>query len=258
MVTENDDEICFGQIHIDNSISNIDNVPKGERFTYEIRYEDGQLSVSINGESFTILDTVELDAPNSYFKAGNYNQGDGPTEVRFFEVNVSHSASDNSGSSLVVEQPRSTTESQTSSTQANEQISTLVTLTSSTNTLQAVTTTATQSIPGDPDQTDSLTCTDVPNISSDYTVHLRLSAESNCCLAVQTTKLGNLNTCHNSSSPFQSLYQAVGSSMFGRNLRVYAYAGKDCSGFEATFQLTNEDQCWKSESAWNSIKIARR
>ncbi|KAH7136873.1 alginate lyase-domain-containing protein [Dactylonectria estremocensis] len=289
MVTENDDEICVGQIHIVDSISSkpvaelyygsdgalsmgvqkcrtctqqrsdIGNVPKGERFTYEIRYENDQLSVSINGGSFKTLDTFELDAPDSYFKAGNYNQGDGPTEVRFFKVRVSHSESDDSGSSSVVEpQPSSTTERHISSTQVIEQSSTLVTLTSLTDTPQAITITATQATSGDPNQTDSPTCTDVPSISSDSTVNLRLFAESNCCSAVQTTKLGNLNTCHNSSSSFQSLYQAVGTSMFGRNLRVYAYTHKGCSGTESTFKLTNEAECWTSESAWNSFKIARR
>lgn len=120
-VTQNDGEICIGQIHIDDSISTkpvaelyynskgdlamgintcrtcsqkrtpIDNVPKGQRFTYEIRYEGNKLSVSINGKAFKALSTYDLNAPKSYFKAGNYNQKDVPTEVQFFKIQTSHS-----------------------------------------------------------------------------------------------------------------------------------------------------------------------
>lgn len=120
-VTKNDGEICIGQIHIDDSISTkpvmelyynsngnlrvgvntcktcsqkstaIDNVPKGQRFTYEIRYENNKLSVSINGKAFKQLSTYDLNGPKSYFKAGNYNQQDGPTEVHFYKIQTSHS-----------------------------------------------------------------------------------------------------------------------------------------------------------------------
>ncbi|EFY89578.1 hypothetical protein J3459_013942 [Metarhizium acridum] len=121
-VTQNDGEICIGQIHIDDSISTkpvaelyynargglsmgvntcrtctqkrtpIDNVPKGQRFSYEIRYEGNKLSVSINGKAFKTLSTYNLDAPKSYFKAGNYNQKDVPTTVQFYKIQTSHSS----------------------------------------------------------------------------------------------------------------------------------------------------------------------
>ncbi|OAQ59929.1 alginate lyase 2 [Pochonia chlamydosporia 170] len=120
-VTQNDGEICIGQIHIDDSISSkpvaelyynsagalavgvntcrtcsqkrtsIGNVPKGQRFTYEIRYEGNKLSVSINGGAFKTLSTYDLNAPKSYFKAGNYNQHDVPTTVQFYKIQTSHS-----------------------------------------------------------------------------------------------------------------------------------------------------------------------
>lgn len=121
VVTEiSDNSVAVGQIHIDDSIStkpvcelyygssgklemgintcttcsqerfDIGNVPVGQRFTYEIRYESDQLSVSIDGGDFQNLDTFDLDSPDGYFKAGNYNQGEGATEVHFYAVEVTH------------------------------------------------------------------------------------------------------------------------------------------------------------------------
>ncbi|KHO01302.1 alginate lyase [Metarhizium album ARSEF 1941] len=120
-VTRNDGEICIGQIHIDDSVSSkpvaelyynsagdlavgvntcrtcgqkrtpVDHVPRGRRFTYELRYEGNRLSVGIDGRAFKTLSTYDLDAPRSYFKAGNYNQGDVPTSVQFYRIQTSHS-----------------------------------------------------------------------------------------------------------------------------------------------------------------------
>ncbi|KAJ6439382.1 Alginate lyase 2 [Purpureocillium lavendulum] len=119
-VTKHGGEICIGQIHIDDSISTkpvaelyynskgdlnmgvqqcrtctqkrtyIDNVPSGQRLTYEIRYEGGKLSVNINGKGFKTLSTYDLNNPKSYFKAGNYNQGEGATEIQFFSLKTTH------------------------------------------------------------------------------------------------------------------------------------------------------------------------
>ncbi|KAK2609164.1 hypothetical protein QQS21_002246 [Conoideocrella luteorostrata] len=119
-VTKNDGEICIGQIHIDDSVSHkpvaelcynskgdlnmgvntcrecsqkrtpIDHVTKGQRFTYEIRYEGNKLSVSINGKAFHELSTYDLKAPKSYFMAGNYNQKDVATEVEFYKIHTAH------------------------------------------------------------------------------------------------------------------------------------------------------------------------
>lgn len=110
-----------GQIHIDDSVSskpvcelyynkagllqmgveqtreggnekytNIGTVPMGTTFSYEIRYEGNVLSVSLNGEKAIVLDTFQLEAPKSYFKVGNYNQGDSKSEVHFLDISVQH------------------------------------------------------------------------------------------------------------------------------------------------------------------------
>ena len=60
-------------------------------FTYEIRYEKSVLSVSIDGGEFQTLSTGSLNAPPSYFKAGNYNQGNEPSLVYFHSIEVQHS-----------------------------------------------------------------------------------------------------------------------------------------------------------------------
>jgi len=123
IVTEADSSshgTVIGQIHIDDSVSSkpvcelyynsqgvismgveqtrsggnekfttVGNVPLNTQFTYEIDYSNNVLSVSINGKK-TTLDTFSLDAPPSYFKAGNYNQGDSPSDVHFFAISAEH------------------------------------------------------------------------------------------------------------------------------------------------------------------------
>jgi hypothetical protein len=68
----------------------VGSVPVGTVFSYEIIYESNVLSVSINGGAATVLSTYSLDAPPSYFKAGNYNQGGTPSDVHFFAISVEH------------------------------------------------------------------------------------------------------------------------------------------------------------------------
>lgn len=111
----------IGQIHIDDSVSTkpvcelyyntkgdivmgieqtrsgndelpspLGNVPVGQTFTYTISYENGVLAASINGGSLKTLPTYNLWAPKSYFKVGNYNQGNSPSDVHFFSINVEH------------------------------------------------------------------------------------------------------------------------------------------------------------------------
>ncbi|SPQ23044.1 1a1c2a1a-d844-4c58-b300-eda9174353c5 [Thermothielavioides terrestris] len=65
-------------------------VPLGQVFTYEIRYESNVLSVIIDGGCPQVFPTFQLDAPRSYFKAGNYLQGSTPSDVHFFEIGVTH------------------------------------------------------------------------------------------------------------------------------------------------------------------------
>ncbi|KAE9408872.1 polysaccharide lyase family 7 protein [Gymnopus androsaceus JB14] len=89
----------IGQIHIDDSISSkptlsggdevftaLGNIPIGTVFTYELEYSSG---FAIN-DNFQTLDTFELDAPDSYFKVGNYNQGSTPSDIHVFSVTVQH------------------------------------------------------------------------------------------------------------------------------------------------------------------------
>ncbi|KAJ4346934.1 uncharacterized protein N0V89_010867 [Didymosphaeria variabile] len=110
-----------GQIHVDDSVSKkpvcelfvnekgevtmgVEQVPDesslkmtkvgkvkiGKQFEYEIRYENGKLSVSIDGGEQKVLGTGGLKSPLSYFKAGNYNQGNSPSEVHFYSIDVQH------------------------------------------------------------------------------------------------------------------------------------------------------------------------
>lgn len=103
---------CVGQIHIDDSISSkpvcelyyhdngdlimgveqtteggnqktttVGNVPLATPFSFEIRYENNKLSVQVNNEGFQTLSTYELDGPDSYFKVGNYLQGDSASDM---------------------------------------------------------------------------------------------------------------------------------------------------------------------------------
>lgn len=123
-VTQADDSshgTVIGQIHIDDSVSSkpvcelfynsngdisigveqtrsggnevvtyVDNVPVDTTFSYEIQYESNVLSVSINGGAAKTFSTYSLDAPESYFKVGNYNQGDSPSDVHFFAISTQH------------------------------------------------------------------------------------------------------------------------------------------------------------------------
>jgi hypothetical protein len=111
----------IGQIHIDDSVSTkpvcelyysssgvlsmgveqtraggnekvvqVGSVPVNTLFSYQITYQKNVLSVSINGGPGQVLSTYSLDAPPSYFKVGNYNQGSSPSDVHFFAIDVEH------------------------------------------------------------------------------------------------------------------------------------------------------------------------
>lgn len=114
-------DTCIGQIHIEESVSvrpvcelyykdngdlimgveqtrsggnqvstTVGNVALNTTFSYEIRYEGGELSVQINEGGFKKLSTYELDSPASYFKVGNYLQGSKPSEVHFHDITITH------------------------------------------------------------------------------------------------------------------------------------------------------------------------
>jgi hypothetical protein len=65
-------------------------VKVGRTFRYEIQYERGQLSVAVDGGEKKMLSTGKLDSPKSYFKVGNYNQGNDSSEVIFNSIEVKH------------------------------------------------------------------------------------------------------------------------------------------------------------------------
>ncbi|KAB8301278.1 hypothetical protein EYC80_003162 [Monilinia laxa] len=71
-------------------VTEVGSVAVGSKFSYVIAYEGGKLSVSINGGTTKVLDTYKLNNPKSYFKAGNYNQGNSKSEVHFFAIDVQH------------------------------------------------------------------------------------------------------------------------------------------------------------------------
>jgi hypothetical protein len=65
-------------------------VTVGTKFDYVLKYEACKLSVKIGTGSEQVLGTGDVGCPNSYFKVGNYNQGDSPSEVWFYKISVSH------------------------------------------------------------------------------------------------------------------------------------------------------------------------
>ncbi|OBT40793.1 hypothetical protein VE00_08935 [Pseudogymnoascus sp. WSF 3629] len=110
-----------GQIHMDSSVSNypvaklyynskgdltmgvhksrsggpeyytsFGNIPLKTTFSYDIRYENSILTLGINGGAAKTISLGNLNPPLSYFKAGNYNQGNASSEVHFFAVSVQH------------------------------------------------------------------------------------------------------------------------------------------------------------------------
>ena len=74
----------------DSIFTTIGNIAVGKTFSYEIRYESSELSISLNGGAQQELNTYDLDSPLSYFKVGNYNQGDSSSDVHFFSTDVEH------------------------------------------------------------------------------------------------------------------------------------------------------------------------
>jgi len=78
----------------DEKYTSMGNVPIGQTFSYEIEYYNNILTVEVNGVWYSNLNTYSLDAPLSYFKAGNYNQSSGSTsgasDVHFFALTIQH------------------------------------------------------------------------------------------------------------------------------------------------------------------------
>lgn len=71
-------------------MTEVGHVEVGKRFEYDLRYEGGNLTVQIDNEKKKVMSTGQLDSPNSYFKVGNYNQGNEPSEVLLYDIVVQH------------------------------------------------------------------------------------------------------------------------------------------------------------------------
>tara|TARA_R110002003_G_scaffold104_31_gene8472 strand:- start:6072 stop:6893 length:822 start_codon:yes stop_codon:yes gene_type:complete len=71
-------------------MTEIGHVDVGETFEYELKYEGGKFSVRIADGEEQVMSTGDIDSPKSYFKVGNYNQGDSPSEVRIYKIDVQH------------------------------------------------------------------------------------------------------------------------------------------------------------------------
>lgn len=71
-------------------LTKVGNVALNTVFSYEIRYENGELSVQIDDGDVQTLSTYELDSPKSYFKVGNYLQGSQASEVHFYDFSITH------------------------------------------------------------------------------------------------------------------------------------------------------------------------
>jgi hypothetical protein len=71
-------------------LTTIGTIPVGTKFSYVISYENNVLSVSLNGGAAKTLSTYSLNAPLSYFKAGNYEQGSNPSVVKFYSIVIKH------------------------------------------------------------------------------------------------------------------------------------------------------------------------
>jgi Alginate lyase len=69
----------------------IGHVPVGQKFSYQLAFENNVLSVKINDGKPKRLSTYSLDKPRSYFQVGNYNQGDNPSDVHVYSIHVTHS-----------------------------------------------------------------------------------------------------------------------------------------------------------------------
>ena len=218
------------------------NIPPGQVFTYEIRYESNVLSLVINGGSPQTFSTYQLNAPRSYFKAGNYLQGTTPSSVHFFEIRVQHDTTP----IAYPWPPASATGSRTGIGPFNI--------------IQAVDHTLVSAPPSTSTGGSSSSCDTALEIASDTTVSLKLFSGSSCCSPVETIKMGTLESCHNADADFGSFIEAVGQDMFDRGIQVVTYEGTDCTGTSQSSKLTNSRQCFTNtrslSASFKSFKIS--
>ncbi|KAK5996792.1 hypothetical protein PT974_02135 [Cladobotryum mycophilum] len=116
--------MCVGQIHMDESISNlpvaelfvydsggveigvqtcrtcqqgrfwVGGVTPYQKFKYDLWYEGGSVSVSLNDGDVYTFNATGLDSPDSFFRLGNYNHANSVDstygEVHVYDIAVSH------------------------------------------------------------------------------------------------------------------------------------------------------------------------
>lgn len=70
--------------------TSIGHVPMNTPWKYELCYQKNSLSFRLNNGLPRTFNTDGLDAPKSYFKVGNYNQGDSPSKVQFHMIDIKH------------------------------------------------------------------------------------------------------------------------------------------------------------------------
>lgn len=90
--------------------------------------------------------------------------------------------------------------------------------------------------------------TPAPAKGSLITVNLILFSDAGCCNQVATdSEAFELEAqggfCNNVSGGFQSLRQAVGQDVFGRNIRIFGFSGEDCTGSSGVVDLSNAAVC---------------
>ncbi|KAK4446234.1 alginate lyase-domain-containing protein [Podospora aff. communis PSN243] len=222
----------------------IGTIPLGQRFSYEIRYENNVFSISLDGGAMVTITTYQLNAPLSYFKAGNYLQGDSPSEVHFFALRVLHSSTPITPVPVPTWPPAGAEDPRDGLGPFNLML-----------TLQQPGAPGTGPPPVTPGD-----CDDTPHtLTSQNQVALKLFHDDHCCSPSQSTRLGTLNSCHNGNHPFRSFVQNVGSNMFGRNVRILAYPDRDCEGDPVITSLTNAPRCFNNavdNAWWQSYQIS--
>lgn len=102
-------------------------------------------------------------------------------------------------------------------------------------------------------------CTPVQPVNTDsFTVTLNIYTKS-CCDAApaQVMKVGTLNACHQVSTPFTALTQAVGQNLLSGGVMIQAFSDASCASDSSTFiQLSNDKSCVVDQGdAWQSFML---
>jgi hypothetical protein len=71
-------------------MTEVGHVAVGQKFAYTLKFDKCKLIVKIGSGAEQVMGTGKVGCPKSYFKVGNYNQGDSPSEVRFYKIDVHH------------------------------------------------------------------------------------------------------------------------------------------------------------------------